>query len=61
MERRGNAKYSTRKRIDEPGSLASEGVVVHFFAFVVSHFKFLCDVAFKKRLLCFWVLKEALH
>jgi len=31
MERRGNAKYSARKRIDEPGSLASEGEVVHLF------------------------------
>jgi hypothetical protein len=29
MKRKGNAKYSTRKRIDEPGSLASEGRVVH--------------------------------
>jgi len=34
MERRGNAKYSTRKRIDEPGSLASDGRVVHFIEIV---------------------------
>jgi len=36
MERRGNAKYSTRKRIDELGSLASEGKVVHSRTFSAS-------------------------
>jgi len=36
MERRGNAKYSACKRFDEPGSLASDGMVVHSRTFSTS-------------------------